>query len=128
MIMQKRKKNKNKNKVNDPENEIDDVNQYERRDTIIVNGSSLPKEIPNENPTDVLINAVKDNLRNIIIQSDINVAHRLGTTLNTTQANLSMLNYIVVKKGVINVCITIRPNLHIIESLTRKRLALFKTI
>ena len=59
------------------------MNQYEIRDIIKVNGASLPKETPNENSTDIFINAVKDNLKINITKSDINVAHRLGN--NTKQ-------------------------------------------
>lgn len=117
-------------KLCDLENLIDDVNQYERRDTLIVSGASLPKETSNENSAEVFISAVKDNLRINISHTDINVAHRIG---NSTQQNASKpiivkLHSRLKKQEIINACITIRPNLHINESLTPKRLALFKTV
>ena len=118
------------NEIYDLENQIDDVNQYERRDTIIVSGASLPKETPNENSAEVFINAVKDNLNINMNHSDINVAHRLGN-INKQNANkpiIVKLHSRLKKQEIINACITVRPNLHINESSTPKRLALFKTI
>lgn len=118
------------NKVYDLENQIDDVNQYERRDTIIVSGASLPKETSNENTTEVFINAIKDNLKINISQTDINVAHRLGNN-NRQNANkpiIVKLQSRLMKQEITNACITMRPSLHINESLTPRRLALFKTI
>lgn len=68
------------NKLYDLENHVDDINQYERRDTIIVNGASLPKETVKENTADVFISAVKNNLNINISQTDFNVAHRIGNS------------------------------------------------
>ena len=71
------------NKVSDLECQIDDVNQYERRDTIIVSGPSLPRETTNENPTEIVVNAIKANLKLNIDHTDINVAHRMGNKNKT---------------------------------------------
>ena len=80
------------NRVTDLEDQLDEVNQYERRDTIIIGGSALPVETPNENSTDTVIKTIKDNLHINITHSDINIAHRLGvkkTDLKTTHCKIT---------------------------------------
>ena len=60
------------------EAQLDDVNQYERRDTIIISGPDLPQETSGENPTNVVVDTIKRTLNVNITPSEINVAHRLG--------------------------------------------------
>ena len=50
-------------KVHDLEININSVDQYERRDTIILSGPSVPQEMVTENTTNVVINTIKDNLK-----------------------------------------------------------------
>ena len=118
------------NRVTQLETQIDDVNQYERRDTIIVSGPALPQENPNENSADVAIRAIKDNLHINLTHSDLNVAHRLGTKRNqdTVRPLIIKLHSRQTKTEIMNACITVRPNLYVNESLTPKRRTLFKTI
>ncbi|XP_063857289.1 uncharacterized protein LOC135098822 [Scylla paramamosain] len=66
------------NRVMQLESQLDEVNQYKRRDILIVGGPVLPSENPNENSAEVIINSIKDNLHINITPSDISVAHRLG--------------------------------------------------
>ena len=117
-------------RVTQLESEIDDCNQYERRDTVIISGPSLPKEIPNENPSDVVIRAIKDNLHVNISHTDLNVAHRLGPKKdqNTVRPLIVKLHSRQKKTEIMDACITVRPNLYINESLTSKRRALFKSV
>lgn len=117
-------------KVYDLENQIDNVNQYERRDTIIVSGPSLPREIHDENSAEVVVKAVRDNLKINIQPTDINVAHRLVNKVrpNTNNPIIVKLHSRQKKEEIIGACITMKPNIFINESLTPKRLALFKTI
>lgn len=61
------------------ENLLDEINQYERRDTIIVGGPALSQENSNENCVEAAIRSIKDNMRLHITQADTNVAHRLGS-------------------------------------------------
>ena len=51
-----------KDKVNELEMNIDSVDQYERRDTVIFSGSVLPSETNNESTNNIVIQAIKDNL------------------------------------------------------------------
>ena len=117
-------------RVSQLEYNIDEVNQYERRDTIIVSGPSLPTESPHENCADVVIRSIKDNLRINITHSDINVAHRLGSkkSQSTTRPLIVKLHSRQMKSEIMNACINLRPNLHVNESVTPKRRSLFKIV
>ena len=108
------------------EDHLDEVSQYERRDTIIVGSVALAHEMPHENAIEVIVNTLKDQLKININQSDINVAHRLGNS--TRRPIIVKLHSRQKKEDIMNACIKIRPNLHINESLTPKRRALFKQI
>ena len=114
------------NRILQLEDQLDDVNQYERRDTIIVGGSSLPQELPNENSSEVIVRTIKEQLKINITQSDINIAHRIGNS--TRKPIIVKLHSRQKKEDIMSASITIRPNLHINESLTPKRRALFKQI
>lgn len=118
------------NKVSQLENQIDDINQYERRDTIIIGGHALPQENSNESSAEVAIRSIKDNLHINITQSDINVAHRLGSrkSQNTKRPIIVKLFSREKKTEIMQACITVKPDLHINESLTHKRRSLFKII
>ena len=54
------------------ETNIDSVDQYERRDTIIVSGSQQ------ENAANIFTSAIKEHLKINIAESDINIAYRIG--------------------------------------------------
>ena len=77
-----------KNKVSSLENQmaqlqdqLDDIDQYERRDTIIISGPALPEEQAMENTTDITVKTIKDNLHINIEHKDINISHRLGAVM-----------------------------------------------
>ena len=67
-----------KEKVCELETTIDSVDQYERRDTIILSGSALPPETAMEVTNNTVINTIKDHLHVSIKDSDISISHRLG--------------------------------------------------
>ena len=110
--------------------QLDDISQYERRDTIIISGTALPNENPHENTADVVVRSIKDNLHVNISHNDINIAHRLGTKKSqlTARPIIAKLHSRQLKSEIMSSCITLRPNLHINESLTTKRRALFKIV
>lgn len=117
------------NKVFQLESLIDDVDQYERRDTVIVSGPSLPDETTMENPTEIIVNTIKHHLHVNMTQSDVNVAHRLGPkTQGKKRPIIVKLQNRAKKSELVQACITIRPQLHINESLTPKRRALYSVI
>ena len=118
-----------KTKLYDLESHIDRVEQYERRDTLIVSGPALPVETQAENPTMVAVSTMKDQLKINLKVEDISVAHRLGPV--SEQRNRPIIVKLVnrsLKYDLVGACVRIKPNLYLNESLTPKRLAIFKQV
>ena len=61
------------------EDSIDDQNAYERRDTIIISGSHIPKATTGENCSDIVRQLIKEKLKIELPPSEVNTVHRLGT-------------------------------------------------
>lgn len=112
------------------ENQVDESSQYERRDTIIISGPVLPSETNNEKTSEVVVNAIKQNLYINFSNDDINIAHRIGKkSLQTTNRPIIVkLHSRQRKDDIMTACITVKPNLYINESLTPKRLGLLKSL
>lgn len=66
------------NKITQLETNVDDIDQYECRDTVIISGHNQPEETELENASDVIVNSIKHHLHVNMSHSDINIAHRLG--------------------------------------------------
>lgn len=116
-------------KITQLETMIDDVDQYERRDTVIISGPSLADESATENPSDIIVNTIKQQLHVNMTHADINVAHRLGPKSQGKKRPIIVkLQNRLKKSELVQACITIRPHLHVNESLTPKRRAIFNTI
>ena len=118
-----------KSRVDVLELHLDNVDQYERRDTVILSGDSLPPETPQENTTNIVTQTIRKHLRINIEGSDINVAHRLGP--KRQQANRPIIVKLVNrsrKHDLIGACIKLRPQLYVNESLTPKRRVLLNKI
>ena len=60
------------------EEQLDDQSAYERRDTLIISGKSIPTATPNENVSEIVCKVAHDVLHHEISASDISVAHRIG--------------------------------------------------
>lgn len=117
------------NKVTVLESQLDDIDQYERRDTIIISGPALPNEQSMENPTDLIVNTIKDNLKININHADINIAHRLGQKKqNYDRPVIVKLSNRSKKSEIMDACVTVKPNLYVNESLTPKRRSIFAKI
>lgn len=111
------------------ENQLDDVEQYERRDTIIISGPALPREQNHENSTDLVVNTIKDNLHININHADINVAHRLGSkSQNKERPVIVKLLNRSKKSEIMDACVKVKPSLYVNESLTPKRRNIFNTV
>lgn len=67
-----------KDRVTKLEERLDDVEQYERNETVIMRSPALPREQTMENPPSLVVNAIKDNMKIHINHDDINATHRLG--------------------------------------------------
>ena len=118
-----------KSTVEDLKQHIDNVEQYERRDTVLLSGPMLPKETNQENSTQVAINSIRDNLRINISERDINIAHRLGS--NTQQKNRSIIVKLAnrsLKQDLIKACVNLKPQFYVNESLTPTRLNILKQV
>ena len=66
------------NQVKTLEETIDSNSQYERRDTFIVSGQSLPVVTPNENCKSVVQELFRNHLNLNLDTSEINTAHQRG--------------------------------------------------
>lgn len=115
-----------KKKVMILEDKLEDTEAYEKRDTVVVSGSSLPDGTESEDTSDIFTSLVKDKVGVIIKPSDISVAHRLGRKTQTQGPDRR--NLIVKlcrrekKHDLMKACKTVKPpNLFINESLTRTR-------
>ena len=118
-----------KEKVQDLETNIDSVDQYERRDTIIVSGSLISEETQQENAANIFITAIREHLKVNIKESDINIAHRIGPVHSQRKRPIIVkLSNRSLKHDLVGACIQMKPQLYINESLTPKRLHLFKQI
>ena len=68
-----------KKTVTNLENKLDEVDAYERQDTLIFSGTDIPDGSPNENSGDVIVQTITEKLRiQNISSSSISTAHRLG--------------------------------------------------
>lgn len=116
-------------KVEDLESHLDSIEQYQRRDTVIISGPALPQESQHENPVHLIVNTLKDTLKINVQEQDISVAHRLGPfNQNHPRPMIVKLMNRSHKYDIIGACLTIKPDLYINESLTPSRLNLFKKI
>lgn len=116
-------------KIGDIEGSMDNLDQYERRDTIIFTGPALPDESSQENAASLIVNTVKEQIKINLRDEDISVAHRLGP--KTSQRKRPIIVKLInrsLKYGLMGVCIKLKPQIYINESLTPTRLHLFKQI
>ena len=74
-----------KEKVDTLERKIDDNSQYERRDTLVISGNSIPTAQPNENCNLIVRSLIKEQTRLIIKEEDISTAHRIGRRPDNVQ-------------------------------------------
>ena len=72
-----------KKAVNKLEGQLDDNDAYERRDTLIFSGSTLPAAQDGEDCAQLLRKNLKDKLKFIIPQDGISVCHRMGSKPKT---------------------------------------------
>jgi hypothetical protein len=115
-----------KSKVSILEDRIDDADAYERRDTIIFSGKSVPLVSDEENCAAIVGSIMKEKLKLVMAPSDISTAHRLGRRPATQQPDGR--NIVVklcrrdLKEDILHACRNLRPtDLYVNESLTRNR-------
>ena len=79
-------------KISTIEESIDEADSYERRDTVIVSGPSVPNFVQGENTSEVFRQVIREKLRLNLNENDVSVAHRLGgRPANQTQDKRSII-------------------------------------
>lgn len=118
-----------KSKVQELETNIDNAEQYERRDTVIISGPVLPPESRPENTVDVVKGVIRDHLKINLNDSEISVAHRIGP-VNSQRPRPIIMKLVnrSMKYDLVGACVQLKPGLYINESLTPKRLNIFKKV
>ena len=129
-------------KISSLEDQVEELSQYGRRETIVLSGPDvLPPETTGEDTTDIVCNLVKSKLKINIKASDISVSHRLGkskissassaaSSAATPQCRPIIVKLVnrSLKYDLISACVSLKPKLFINESLTPQRLALFRKV
>ena len=110
-----------KNRVEDLELHLDSVDQYERRDYVILSGPSLTPEATQENTTNLVTQMIKDQLKINIKESNNSVSHRLGSKRQHNRPIIVKLVNRSLKQDLVGACIQLRFQLYVNESLTPKR-------
>ena len=112
------------------EDQLDDNDAYERRDTLIFSGSSLPTANENENCAEIIRNLAQEKLRIILPQDGISACHRLGTKSSTQRPDnrpiITKFCQRNVKTDVLMAARKLRsPQIFVNESLTPPRQTIF---
>ena len=113
---------------------VDELEQYGRRECLIISGKkTLPEESAGENTTDIVCKVFKEKLKLIVNKSDISVSHRLGraNSSDTDTKNRPIIVKLLnrsLKYDLISACAQHRPELYINESLTPRRRRLLNEV
>ena len=115
-----------KRKAEKMEDQIDESDQYERRDTLIISGDSLPESSSDEDCTRIICQAVQEKLNYIVSPTEISVAHRLGPKSSSQRPDkrkiIAKFCRRNTKKDLLAAARRVKPNnLYINESLTAQR-------
>ena len=109
--------------------EIDEVDQYERRDTLIFSGPSVPRERMYENVPEIIVRFIRENFSLPLNVSHISVCHRLGPHLpNKERPIICKFISRSIKSDIKNACATIPCGIFANESLTSVRKDMFQKL
>ena len=106
--------------------ETDAIDQYERRDSLIFSGDSVPRERSGENVTEIVPKLLREELFITLRPGDISVCHRLGK--KKPQGNRPIICKFIsrsVKSDIMQRCLELKPTLFANESLTNMRREIF---
>ena len=132
-----------KTSIQDLELRMDELEQYSRRDCVVITGRELPPEEENEKTTELVMKTAQEKLGVTITRQDISIAHRLGkprkqqaqpNTSSTDNSTIRPRPIIVklvrrsLKYDLVHACVTRKPNLSVNESLTPRRMTLMRSI
>ena len=119
--------------IGDLERKMDNEDQYIRRESLIFSGDSIPEvSSDEEDPTDVVIQIVKDKIGVDILPNDISVAHRLGPKPTSLPDKRKLVAKFVrrnLKYTVLSSARRTKPqNFYVNESLTPTRQLIIRAI
>ncbi|MPC30790.1 hypothetical protein E2C01_024059 [Portunus trituberculatus] len=79
--------------------------------SVIVSGPALPEERKEESATNIFLTVIKDQLKINITESNINIAHRIGSVHSQRKRPiiLKILNQSL-KHDLVGACIKMRPS------------------
>ena len=121
----KKQVNALESKVEKLENNLDETSQYERRDTIIVSGPSIPISSSGENCKTIVRDLLREKLSMNINAEDISTAHRIGKQQrNGTEDRRNIILKLCRRDLVHEIyanCRTMKPNFYVNDSLTPLR-------
>lgn len=105
---------------------LDEVETYQRRNTLIITGDKTPIYAEGENVVNVALNVIREQLKIKLSPDDISVAHRLGRKPVSQMADkrsiLIKLNKHEKKEDLIQACRTVKPpQFFMNENLTPQR-------
>lgn len=107
------------------EERVEDAEAYERRDTLVMSGKSVPPVVAGENCVSLVCNMMKNTINLNVLPSDISTAHRVGTRPNNQQVdNRSIIIKLCrrdIKRDILNACRQFKPDFFVNESLTPTR-------
>lgn len=105
------------------------MDQYERRYTVIIGGPVLPPETTSENTVNVVVSTVNDHLKINLKETDISVAHTLGSPQQQPQRQMIVkLTNRSLKYDLIGACMRVKPQLYINKNLAPNRKSVMNTI
>ena len=111
-------------KVEKLEASIDQTSQYERRDTIVLSGPSIPNVSQGENCKTIARDLFREHLRMNIEENDISTAHRIGRQQNENPDKRNIILKLCRRDQVRDIfasCKTMRPPFYVNDSLTPTR-------
>ena len=107
------------------EEQIDEGEAYQRRETLLFSGRSLPLFSSNENTTEVLSRVLLDKLKYKLPKDSVSISHRLGPIPTRGEDRRSIIAKLCrrdLKTDILKAAKTVKPeNLYINESLTPVR-------
>ena len=81
-----------KQKYSKLQDSIDDADAYERRDTVVLSGNTVPDVEIGENCSEIVKDLIREKLKLQISSADINTAHRIGRKpINQTRDKRSII-------------------------------------
>ena len=107
------------------EEKLDDLDNYGRRNTIIISGKDVPRAVTDENCVNTAVECIRNRLGVEISLNDIDVAHRLGRPQAASEDRRSMIVKLTRrenKQKIFTACRLRKPtNLFFSESVSKTR-------